>query len=140
MEAFVKEFALNPKGLRIVKCCSSCAHCADEAEKKRDKIRLCMKGNGEHDRSYFCGRDWTMKKKLMDIEIKPEGNIKKPKYIAWLKERVDELNQQDLSEKDKRMVIEKLPAAYEKQFGSRYMNALDENIFATIMYENRKKN
>lgn len=120
-EAFVKEMVKNDHGVRIVKCCASCANCAEDCAKMRANVRMCMAGHGEHDKSYLCS-DWKMKKFYQDFELKPFGRIKKPEYLKWLLAKVDGINAMDIEEKDKRQLVTNLPDIYEKEMGCRYMN------------------
>ena len=83
MEAVKKEFTRNAKGVRIVKCCASCQHC--DFDGIREHVRICKNGHGEHANDYLC-KEWTIRKKLDDVELKADGRIKKPSYIMWLKE------------------------------------------------------
>ena len=117
MEAVKKEFTRNAKGVRIVKCCASCQHCGIDSV--REQIRICGSGHGEHFNDYLCN-DWTIRKKLDEVESKADGRIKKPSYIMWLKEQVNKLSNENLDDKTRTMIINKLPKRYEEIFGTRY--------------------
>ena len=117
MEAVKKEFTRNAHGVRIVKCCASCQHCGIDSV--REQIRICGIGHGEHFNDYLCN-DWTIRKKLDEIESKADGKIKKPSYIMWLKEQVSKLSDENLDDKTRTMIINKLPKRYEEIFGTRY--------------------
>ena len=117
MEAVKKEFTRNTHGVFIVKCCASCQHCGFDGI--REQIRICGSGHGEHFNDYLCN-DWTIRKKLDEVELKADGRIKKPSYIMWLKEQVNKLSNENLDDKTRTMIINKLPKRYEEIFGTRY--------------------
>jgi hypothetical protein len=119
MEAIKKEFTRNAHGVRIVKCCASCQHCGIDSV--RDQIRICCNGHGEHFNDYLCN-DWTIRKKLDEVESKADGKIKKPSYIMWLKEQVSKLSDENLDDKTRTMIINNLPKRYEEILGTRYMD------------------
>ena len=117
MEAVKKEFTRNAHGVRIVKCCASCQYHGIDGI--REQIRICGIGHGEHFNDYLCN-DWTIGKKLDEIESKADGRIKKPSYLMWLKEQVSKLSNENLDDKTRTMIINKLPKRYEEIFGTRY--------------------
>ena len=117
MEAVKKEFTRNAHGVLIVKCCASCQHCGFDGI--REQIRICKNGHGEHANDYLC-KDWTIKKKLDEVELKADGRIKKPSYLMWLKEQVSKLSDENMDDKTRTMIINKLPKRYEEIFGTRY--------------------
>ena len=119
MEAVKKEFTRNAKGVRIVKCCASCQYCGIDGV--REQVRICKNGRGEHANDYLCN-DWTIRKKLDEVELKADGRIKKPSYIMWLKEQVSKLSSENLDDKTRTMIINKLPKRYEEILGTRYMD------------------
>ena len=119
MEAVKKEFTRNAKGVRIVKCCASCQHCGIDGV--REQVRICKNGRGEHSNDYLCN-DWTIRKKIDEVELKGDGRIKKPPYIMWLKEQVSKLSNENLDSKTHAMIVIHLPERYEKILGTRYMD------------------
>ena len=119
MEAVKKEFTRNTHGVLIVKCCASCQHCGFDGI--REQIRICKNGHGEHFNDYLCN-DWTIRKKLDEIESKADGRIKKPPYIMWLKEQVSKLSNENLDSKTHAMIVNHLPERYEEILGTRYMD------------------
>ena len=119
MEAVKKEFTRNAHGVQIVKCCASCQHCGFDGI--REQIRICGSGHGEHSNDYLC-RDWTINKKLDELEMKADGKIKKPSYILWLKEQVSKLNNENMDDRTRTMIINNLPKRYEEILGTRYMD------------------
>lgn len=77
-------FDINPYGLRIKKCCASCAHASPtkpnhaNSSESLSAIRVCMCGGLKHDMSYYCGDGgfWQMKNSLRDIHIIHYGKVK----------------------------------------------------------------
>lgn len=119
MEAIKKEFTRNAKGVRIVKCCASCQHCGIDGV--REHVRICKNGRGEHANDYLCN-DWTIRKKLDEVELNADGRIKKPSYIMWLKEQVSKLSKENLDSRTHAMIVNHLPERYEEILGTRYMD------------------
>ena len=119
MEAVKKEFTRNAKGVRIVKCCASCQHCGFDGV--REQVRICKNGHGEHANDYLC-KDWTIRRKLDEVELKADGRIKKPSYIMWMKEQVSKLSDENMDDRTRTMIINNLPKRYEEILGTRYMD------------------
>ena len=119
MEAVKKEFTRNAHGVLIVKCCASCQHCGIDGI--REQIRICKNGHGEHANDYLCN-DWTIRKKIDEVELKGDGRIKKPSYLMWLKEQVSKLNNENMDDRTRTMIINNLPKRYEEILGTRYMD------------------
>ena len=119
MEAVKKEFTRNAHGVLIVKCCASCQHCGIDSV--REQIRICKNGHGEHANDYLC-KDWTIRRKLDEVESKADGKIKKPSYIMWLKEQVSKLSDENMDDRTRTAIINKLPKRYEEILGTRYMD------------------
>ena len=119
MEAVKKVFTRNAHGVLIVKCCASCQHCGFDGI--REQIRICKNGRGEHSNDYLCN-DWTIRKKIDEVELKGDGRIKKPPYIMWLKEQVSKLSNENLDSKTHAMIVNHLPERYEEILGTRYMD------------------
>ncbi len=107
----------NDNGVQFKKCCASCQH--KDFSKLGD--RICTKGEGEVPKDYVCA-DYALHKKLKNIRLNGDGRIKKPTYIAWLKEQVSMITASpSIDQKIKKEMVEALPAKYEQQFGSRYI-------------------
>ena len=119
MEAVKKEFTRNAHGVLIVKCCASCQHCGIDGV--REQVRICKNGRGEHSNDYLCN-DWTIRKKIDEVELKGDGRIKKPPYLMWLKEQVSKLSNENLDSKTHAMIVNHLPERYEEILGTRYMD------------------
>ena len=133
------EMVRNEHGVNIKKCCASCGN---KGLGKNDGRRICIKGEGEVPTDYLC-EDWMMSPQCQKIKCEHFGMVKKPSYIAWLKDQVDEINARDISEKQgltiltsmgidtavktnaglraKMALITALPQQFEKEFGSRYL-------------------
>ena len=133
------EMVKNPQGVNIKKCCASCGN---KGLGKNDGRRICIKGEGEVPTDYLC-EDWMMSPQCKKIKCEHFGMVKKPSYIAWLKDQVDEINARDISEEQgltiltsmgidtavktnaglraKMALISALPQEFEKEFGSRYL-------------------
>ena len=133
------EMVKNPQGVYIKKCCASCGN---KGLGKNDGRRICIKGEGEVPTDYLCD-DWMMSPQCKKIKCEHFGMVKKPSYIAWLKDQVDEINARDISEEQgltiltsmgidtavktnaglraKMALITALPQEFEKEFGSRYL-------------------
>lgn len=95
-----KKFTTNTGGVRIHMCCASCEHCGRDDAK--DLSRICKKGNGVHANDYLCD-DWTIEttprdkqhrdaRSLNDVVLNPTGGVKKPEYIAFVQERLKEMD------------------------------------------------
>ena len=54
--------------------------------------------------------------------MKADGKIKKPSYILWLKEQVSKLNNENMDDRTRTMIINHLPKRYEEILGTRYMD------------------
>lgn len=102
-----KKFTTNAGGVRIHMCCASCEHCGRDDAK--DLSRICKKGNGVHANSYLCD-DWTIEitprdkqhrdaRSLNDVVLTPTGGVKKPEYIAFVQDRLKEMDTYLLSKK-----------------------------------------
>lgn len=133
------EMVKNTHGVNIKKCCASCGN---KELGNNDGRRICLKGEGEVPTDYLC-EDWMMSPKCQKIKCETFGLVKKPTYIAWLKNQVDEINARDISEEQgltilksmgidtavktnaglraKTALIAALPKQYEEEFGSRYL-------------------
>ena len=139
MEKAKVEMVRNPHGVNIKKCCASCRN---KGIGKSDGRRICTIGEGEVPPNYLCS-DWVMNEQCQKIKSETFGQVKKPSYIAWLKDQVDEINARDISEEQgltilasmgidtavktnaglraKMALITALPQQFEKEFGSRYL-------------------
>lgn len=133
------EIIKNAYGINIKKCCASCMH---KVIGKNAEQRICMKGEGEVPKNYLCP-DWAMSDQCKEYKTETFGRIKKPHYIAWLKQQVSEINSRDISqdeairimaehhqptnvytnivERTKMAMIGDLPRRYEKIIGSRFV-------------------
>lgn len=107
MDEVIKVFTTNAHGLRIVKCCASCEHCGRDETK--ELARICKIGNGVHSNDYLC-EQWEMEKTprdkqhadamaLKDVMLRPTGNVRKPEYIRFVQERLEELDRNLLNKK-----------------------------------------
>ena len=133
------EMVKNTHGENIKKCCASCGN---KGLGKNDGRRICIKGEGDVPANYLC-EDWMISPQCQKIKSETFGQVKKPSYIAWLKDQVDEINARDISEEQgltiltsmgidttvktnaglraKMALISALPQEFEKEFGSIYL-------------------
>jgi len=134
-----EEMVLNPHGVKSKKCCASFRH---KNIGKSENQRICMLGEGEVKKNYLCS-DWEMSDTCKEYKMDNQGRIKKPHYIAWMKQQVSEINKRDITEEEavkileernqpvkvkmniaeraKQALISELPGIYEKKVGERYV-------------------
>ena len=124
-EAFNKVFTTNDNGVRIVKCCASCEHCSSDG---REVIRICMAGHGERPNTYLC-KDWeiqqTLRKdakySLKTMQLKADGRVIRPEYVAFVKQQIEELSHQNLDPYDIKLMAAHFPEIFERTHGSRFL-------------------
>ena len=110
MEVVKKEFTKNRYCIDIVKCCASCVH---RLPSKRDGVRLCAKGHGEHYLDYLCDDDWEMNPDL-DNAGKGGGRVKRKAFLLMM---ADAYSGGLISTEQHRMLVEE----WRRKYGSEYL-------------------
>ena len=108
----------NKHGVRMARCCMSCAF-KEETELKT--IRVCSLDEFPHHRCHMC-RDWQMSR-TMEGAGTSGGRIKRREYLMFAlsvryEEQLAEENGQEIVPKS----IEEIRREYENQYGSIYLN------------------
>lgn len=112
MEDVKKEFIKNKYGILVVKCCASCVH---HENGKRECVRLCMKGHGEHYLNYLCANDWEMRPEL-DNAGQGGGRVKRKAFLMML---ADAYSGGRISQERHRELVERWRSMYGSEYLSR---------------------
>lgn len=115
------ELVRNVYGLRIRKCCASCAY---QEEGRLVTIRTCKKKETEVSPCECC-RAWKMNPLLMRAGKGEKGEVKRYEYLMYvLAEREDDLalEDKDTPEEDIESKLEEIRMKFEQEHSSIYIN------------------
>ena len=108
----------NKHGIRMARCCMSCAH---KEETELMTKRVCALDKVTHHRCHMC-HDWEMSAQMQGAGTSG-GRIKRREYLMYALDI--RLQEQDAEENLLPVVpksIEEIRAAFEKEHGSIYIN------------------
>ena len=114
-----KNFIVNDFGLRIKKCCASCAF--KELEGTLTPIRQCTLTEEEVEAKHLCPM-WELREALKKAGSQT-GRVKRGEYLRYLLNvRFEEQEEIKNGKKIKEKTIEEVQIEFEKEHGSIYIN------------------